>query len=354
MRKLDVDPWFLIGVLKMWIGLCLWASGLQMTTMGELGLAILVPPLARLCIDAKDWKQYHLVLRLSDHELCKLYMTKKSVNRDAGNRDRKRNIPPRKPETYLMLSDIYEDPESYLRARCEITGVVNVDRRFVPVIEDKSDDDNVTLAEYFRKQKGVEITDKKKKKKMTEVDDPRVDQIKKSKQRFKDSMAQQKKDFRFAKVFYTGATENENEDTEVEALMLLASHFNKDEQTLSELKTNTTSVCVKSGNKSISVATKNPVVYDDIHKKIAGVLQDEHNSGTVVCYFNRNPAEFSLPDAESVRCDEDGLSKTLLHISAEDEAFIAVNHEIDDNSFQRNLKTGWQRWMPLQKKLRLN
>ncbi|KAI3803398.1 hypothetical protein L1987_31549 [Smallanthus sonchifolius] len=347
-------------------------------------------------------------------------MTKKSVHEDAGNSDRKRNIPRRKPETYRMLSDIYEDPESDLRPRCEITSPVNVNRRFVPVIEDESDDDNVTLAEYFRKQKGVEIADKKKKN-ITEVDDPRVDQIKKSKQRFKDSMAQQKKDFRFAEVSYTGATENENEDTEMEALMLLACHFNKDEQTLSEIKTNTTSVCVKSGNKSImntsskSVARKNPVVYDGTHKKIARLLQDKHNSGTVVCYFNRNPAEFSLPNAESefmrgllyemlkiklegtynkvtmkvisTSCKMADITdqgndfvlyvflQVLLHISAEDETFIAYIHEINANSFpiegkgsklseygqdlnQRDsmLMAGkkLEDWMPLQKKLRLN
>ncbi|KAI3775075.1 hypothetical protein L1987_49643 [Smallanthus sonchifolius] len=309
-------------------------------------------------------------------------MMKKSINQDAGNCDRKRNIPQRKPETYRKLSDIYEDPESDLRARCQITTPVNVNRRFVPVIEDESDDDNVTLAEYFRKQKGVEITDStlKKKKKIIEVEYPRVDQIKKSKQRSKDSMAQQKKDFhsqcnnkfnRFAEVSYTEATENENEDLEMEAVMLLASHFNEDEQTLSELKTNTTYVCVESGNKSItntsskSVATKNPVVYDDTHMKIARVLQDEHNFGTVVCCFNRNPAEFSLPDAESEFMREgtasnedyilpfktgsflpykrfspawDTISGTLLHISAEDEAFIAFNCEIDANSFQNERK----------------
>lgn len=43
-----------------------------MPTMVELGLVILLPPLVRLCIDAKNLKQLHLVLRLLNPELCKL------------------------------------------------------------------------------------------------------------------------------------------------------------------------------------------------------------------------------------------------------------------------------------------
>lgn len=69
--SLDVDPWCSLGVPETMIDLRLLTSRGQMTTMVQLGLVILAPQLARSCIDSMGLKQYHVVLRRLDSELCK-------------------------------------------------------------------------------------------------------------------------------------------------------------------------------------------------------------------------------------------------------------------------------------------
>ncbi|KAI3712019.1 hypothetical protein L1987_70568 [Smallanthus sonchifolius] len=300
----------------------------------------------------------------------------------ADNNEAGRNRPPRKSQKFRLLSDIYKDPASEFRAGCDRTNPENVNRGFVAEIEDELDDDDVTLAAYFRKRKGVEITDStlKKKRDIVGVEEPSVDQDRKSNPGPKDSigkdsngvisrkksrtdnmdtqtMPEHKEDFqlrcsqknnRFAKVSSKEATgkEKENEDSEMEVVMLLARHFNEEKQILRELETNTTCACVKgkirerskqSGNKPVTkTSSKTPTKHP--FKKItkeklentfcsvqrrslipvkattgggfqshiemsmtkgAGIGPNAQNCATLVCSFNRNPADFSTPDGEN-------------------------------------------------------
>ncbi|KAI3814951.1 hypothetical protein L1987_14600 [Smallanthus sonchifolius] len=303
----------------------------------------------------------------------------------ADNNEAGRNQPRRKSQKFRLLSDIYKDPASELRAGCDRTNPENVNRGFVAEIEDElddDDDDDVTLAAYFRKQKGVEITDStlKKKRDIVGVEEPSVDLDRKSNHGPEDSigkdsngvtsrkksrtddmdtktMPEHRKDFRlqcsqknnrFAKVSSKEATgkEKENEDSEMEAVMLLARHFNEEKQILRELETNTSCVCVKkkiqersthSGNKPVTktsskTATKHPFkkitkeklenTYFSVQRrsfapvkattvggfqshiemgmtKAAGIGPYAENCATLVCSFNRNPADFSTPNGEN-------------------------------------------------------
>ncbi|KAI7748647.1 hypothetical protein M8C21_012447 [Ambrosia artemisiifolia] len=302
-------------------------------------------------------------------------------NEAADNNEPGRNQLRRKPYKSRLLSDIYKDPASELRASCDITNAVNVNKRFVAEVDDDLDDDDVTLAAYFRKQKGVDITDAKlnKKRDINRVEEPSVDHDKKSNHGSKGSigkdsnvatsrmksrtddmdtqtMPENKKDFQlqcspksnqFAEVSVKEATgkEKENEDSELEAVMLLACHFNEQKQILRELETDTTCARVKKkfgehptqSNKKLSIKTPAKTARKHIVKKItneklensfysvqrmsfmpakattdgdfqshvemtmmkaAGVGPDAQNCATLVCTFNRNPADFFTPNGE--------------------------------------------------------
>ncbi|PWA41202.1 hypothetical protein CTI12_AA555840 [Artemisia annua] len=141
------------------------------------------------------------------------------------------------------------------------------------------------------------------------------------------------------------AKETGNEDSEMAAVMLLARHFNEEnpsasEQILRELKINTACACVKKKIRDHSTpfktATKNPVLYAEKQNKFkdekleevfCSVQMNEHfkdttasgfqaqkkfcvkkaarigrvaqNRETLVCSFNRNPADFSIPKARN-------------------------------------------------------
>ncbi|KAK1414264.1 hypothetical protein QVD17_30007 [Tagetes erecta] len=290
--------------------------------------------------------------------------------------------PRRKPHKFRLLSDIYKDPASELRAGCDRTNPKNVNRRFVTEIEDESDDDDVTLAAYFRKQKGVGTTDLtlKKKRGATVVEGLSVDQDRKSNHGSKDSirkdsnvgssrkksrtdgidartMPEHVKDYqlqcsqkrnRFAEVSSKEATEKEkeNEDTEMEAVMLLARHFNEEKQILREVETNTTCACAKktirerstqSGYKPITKTSSKTATEHQVKKitkqklenisssvqmrtfmpmkattgggfqsqvemsmmKAAGVGTYAQNRTPLVCSYSRNPADFSTPNDEN-------------------------------------------------------
>ncbi|KAJ0492070.1 putative protein EMBRYONIC FLOWER 1 [Helianthus annuus] len=300
-------------------------------------------------------------------------------NEAADNNESGRNKPRRKSNKSRLLSDIYKDPASELRAGCDITNPENVNKRFAAEGEDDSDDD-VTLAAYFKRQKGVDITDLilNKKKDMIGVEEPSVDQDKKSNHGSKDSIGkdsnvvtsrkkrktddidtqttpEHKKDFRLqcsqksnpsANISSKEATEKENEDSEMEAVMLLARHFNEQKQILRRLQTNTTRArakkkirepSIESGNKPVTktsskIATKHQVKnitnkrrekdfcsvemmcfmptkatlgggfqshVETSMMKPAGVGPDAQNCATLICSFNRNPADFSTPNGKS-------------------------------------------------------
>ncbi|XP_076945367.1 uncharacterized protein LOC143616416 [Bidens hawaiensis] len=211
-------------------------------------------------------------------------------NEAADNIEPGRNRPQRKHKKYRLLADIYKDPASKLQARYDRPKTENVKRKFVAEIEDKSDDD-VTLAAYFKKQKGIEITDLtlSKKRSLTAVEEPSVDHDKKSNHGSVDSIGKDlnagtlrkkcrtdgvksqiipdhKKDIRLqcnqtsnqlAEVSSKEATETEkeNEDPEMEAVMLLARRFNDQKQILNTLDTRPSCACVK---KKIRERTTQP------------------------------------------------------------------------------------------------
>lgn len=148
-----------------------------------------------------------------------------------------RNRPRKKAQKFRLLSDILRDlagPSGGFHVRCNITNPDNVNSRFVTETEDESDD--ITLDAFFRKQKGVEvkIEKKKKKRKMIRVEELRVDRDKRSKRGFKDSNVGPGKqkdcplENRYAEICSTAPTETANEDSEMEAVMLLARHFNEE------------------------------------------------------------------------------------------------------------------------------
>ncbi|XP_076889436.1 uncharacterized protein LOC143540193 [Bidens hawaiensis] len=318
-----------------------------------------------------------------------------NVDEDAkiGHNEAADNIEPggsrsrRKHKKFRLLSDIYKDPASKLQARYDRTKTEKVNRRFVAEIEDELDDD-VTLAAYFKKQKGVEITDStlNKKRRLTAVEAPSVDQDKKSNHGSVDSVVkdlnagtsrkksrsndvksqiiqEHKKDIRLqcnqtsnqlAEVSgkKTTETEKENEDPEMEAVMLLARHFNDQKQILNTLETHPRCACVKkkirehttqSGNKSITKTSSNTATKHRVKKtankklenasvtktssktatkhrakkitkkklenafssaqmsmmKAAAAGPDAENCATFVCSINRNPADFSIPNDEN-------------------------------------------------------
>ncbi|XP_076886046.1 uncharacterized protein LOC143535768 [Bidens hawaiensis] len=216
-------------------------------------------------------------------------------NEAANNIEPGRNRPRRKHKKYRLLTGIYKDPVSKLQARCDRPKTENVNRRFGAEIEDESDDD-VTLAAYFKKQKGVEITDLtlNKKRSLTAVDEPSVDFDKKSNFGSVDSIGKDlnagtsrkkcrtddvksqiipdhKKDIllqcnQLTEVSSKEATETEkeNEDPEMEAVMLLARRFNDQKQILNTLDTHPSCACVKKKirertTQSSNTATKHRV-----------------------------------------------------------------------------------------------
>lgn len=126
------------------------------------------------------------------HEINLVEGAKIRRNVAAYNNEPGRTQPRRKRHKSRLLSDIYKDPASELRAGCDRSHPKNVNKRFVTEIEDESDDDDddVTLAAYFRKQKGVGITDLtlKKKRVATVVEQLTVDQDRKSNHGSKDSI----------------------------------------------------------------------------------------------------------------------------------------------------------------------
>ncbi|KAL8223309.1 hypothetical protein R6Q57_019114 [Mikania cordata] len=300
-------------------------------------------------------------------------------NVTADNNEPGRNRPRRKHQKFRLLSDLYKDPASELRAGCDRTNPENVNRKFVTEIDDEWD--GVTLAAYFRKQKDVELDDSTlKKRNVIEDEKPSVDMDRKSNHESKyvnsmdsnigasrkksktdetdtQTMPEHNKDIllqcspksnRSAEVSILEAAEKEkeNEDCEMEAVMLLARRFNEEKQILCELETNMNCACVKkkirkhstqSGNKSITkksskTARKHPV------KKITkeklentfsvqrmcfipvkatpsggfqrhlrmsmtmadGVELNAQNCATLVCSFNMNPADFSIPNGENM------------------------------------------------------
>ncbi|KAI3716332.1 hypothetical protein L6452_23593 [Arctium lappa] len=154
-----------------------------------------------------------------------------------------RNRPRKKAQKFLLLSDILRDlagPSGGFRVRCNITNPDNVNGRFITETEDESDD--ITLDAFFRKRKGVEVKiekKKKKKRKMVRVEEARLDRDKRSKHGSKDSRENdsdvgpgKQKDCpsenRYAEVCSATPTQTANEDPEMEAVMLLANHFNEE------------------------------------------------------------------------------------------------------------------------------
>lgn len=116
------------------------------------------------------------------NEVAKIWHSVAVDNDETGkNRLRK------KPRKFRLLTDILKDPASELRAHCGITNPENVNKRFFTETEEELDD-NVTLDELFRKQKGIGVTDSilKKKRKTIRVEELRVDQDIKSKHGLKD------------------------------------------------------------------------------------------------------------------------------------------------------------------------
>lgn len=160
------------------------------------------------------------------------FQQENSINEDAG-----RNRPRNKARKFLLLSDLLRDlagPSGGIRVRRNVTNPDNVNGRFVTETEDESDD--ITLEAFFGKQKGVEV---KKKKKMIQVEKPRIDRDKRSKRGSKDENENEsdvrvgkRKDCRSenrrAEVCSTAPTKTANEDSEMEAVMLLASRFNEE------------------------------------------------------------------------------------------------------------------------------
>ncbi|KAK9060495.1 hypothetical protein SSX86_021199 [Deinandra increscens subsp. villosa] len=268
------------------------------------------------------------------------------------NNELGRTQPRRKSRKFRLLSDIYKDPASELRAGCDRTNPENVNRRFVTEIEDDSDDD-VTLAAYFRIQKGVEITDSTLKKRdlshLTGVEEPSVDQDRKSSDGSKDSIGTDSnggpsrkksktddKDFRLQccqKSNQLAEKEKENEDAEMEAVMLLARHFNEKEKEKTRGRWTEESGNNKPMAKTCSkTAAKHAVKKITKEKlenafclvqmrsfipvkattgggfrgevktsmmKAAGVGPGARNCAALVCGFNRNPADFSTPNVEN-------------------------------------------------------
>nr|XP_043626470.1 uncharacterized protein LOC122597941 isoform X2 [Erigeron canadensis] len=315
----------------------------------------------------------------------------------------------RKPRRYRLLSDIYRDPASKMGPRCDITNHINVNHKFVAETEDEMDND-VTLYELVRKQKGVQVTDPtvKKKRRRVRVEEPRVDQGKKLKRKFRDTsvsdleigpeshvskktiiddtesktMAKsstvkaltqttiipknegdtsclgskenaflKQKDGHLPcpqKANIRETTESPNEDFEMEAVMLLAYHFKKENssangQVLHEIETNTTCARVhkniqehstpsvkKSIMKTSSVLSADKqktfikekledvfcsVQMKDHSKgttasvlqahietcmmKAAAIARDAQNCSVLLCSVNRNPADFSIPNARN-------------------------------------------------------
>ncbi|KAI3525029.1 hypothetical protein L1887_03700 [Cichorium endivia] len=291
-----------------------------------------------------------------------------------------RNLPKRKHHRFRLLSDI-------------LTNLDNINTRCATETEDEWDD--VTLDALFRKQMGVEVTKMSKKKMRTyRVEESRFEKEEKSKcgsdeshgndsdvgpvsgsrkTRIDDmdfqTMAKRKKvrppvengagqsslgnkenvigmqkdrplpcrrkSNQCTEVSPTEPTEIGNEDSEMEAVMLLATHFNEEDpssppnaakkaQSNMEVEspeagklisssssgnkpsesgqdqgfaTGTTCACVQkkirvglslSGNKSMAKVADNLT---------ASVFQ---NRATLVCSINRNPADFSIPNAENV------------------------------------------------------
>ncbi|KAI3789745.1 hypothetical protein L2E82_02548 [Cichorium intybus] len=306
-----------------------------------------------------------------------------------------RNLPKRKHHRFRLLSDI-------------LTNLDNINTRCATETEDEWDD--VTLDALFRKQMGVEVTTMSKKKMRTNrVEEPRFEKEEKSKcgsdeshgndsdvgpvsgsrkTRIDDmdfqTMAKRKKvrppvkngagqsslgnkenvigmqkdgplrcrrkSNQCTEVSRTEPTETGNEDSEMEAVMLLATHFNEEDpsspangakkaQSNMELEppeasklisssssgnkpsesgqdqgfaTGTTCACIqkkiRAGNKSIATfysqssaktATRDPKIYG---AKVADNLTASvfQNRTTLVCSINRNPADFSIPNAENV------------------------------------------------------
>ncbi|XP_024980560.1 uncharacterized protein LOC112517380 [Cynara cardunculus var. scolymus] len=153
----------------------------------------------------------------------------------------RRNRPRKKAQKFLLLSDILRDlagPSGGYHVRCNMTNPDNVNSRFVTETEDESDE--ITLDAFFRKQKGVEVKIKKKKKsKMVRVEELIIGRDKRSKRGSNDSNekdsdvgpGKQKAcslENRYAEVCSTAPTKTANEDSEMEAVMLLASHFNEE------------------------------------------------------------------------------------------------------------------------------
>ncbi|KAC9514753.1 hypothetical protein E3N88_41493 [Mikania micrantha] len=100
-------------------------------------------------------------------------------NVTADNNEPGRTRPRRKHQKFRLLSDLYKDPASELRADYDRTNPENVNRKFVTEIDDEWD--GVTLAAYFRKQKGVELDDSTlKKRNVIEDEKPSVDLDRKS------------------------------------------------------------------------------------------------------------------------------------------------------------------------------
>ncbi|KVH92942.1 hypothetical protein Ccrd_004979, partial [Cynara cardunculus var. scolymus] len=101
----------------------------------------------------------------------------------------RRNRPRKKAQKFLLLSDILRDlagPSGGYHVRCNMTNPDNVNSRFVTETEDESDE--ITLDAFFRKQKGVEVKIKKKKKsKMVRVEELIIGRDKRSKRGSNDS-----------------------------------------------------------------------------------------------------------------------------------------------------------------------